>query len=180
MIVLVLGGARSGKSAVAEGWAAALAGDGPVSVLATAVVADDDMAARVAAHRARRPPGWDTVEAGPDLAGALRTVTGVALVDSLGTWLAQAHGFQADVEGLCAALSGPGHAVAVSEEAGLGVHPSTAVGLRFRDALGIVNQAVAAVADEVVLVVAGRVLRLDAGPTTPAALRAGASHEGGR
>jgi adenosyl cobinamide kinase/adenosyl cobinamide phosphate guanylyltransferase len=69
----------------------------------------------------------------------------------------------ADAAALCAAMTGRGaDTVVVSEEVGLGVHPATEEGRRFRDALGTLNQAVAAVADEVLLVVAGRILRLDA------------------
>ncbi len=162
--MLVLGGARSGKSAVAERLAADLAGGAPVTVLATAVVDDDDMAARVAAHRARRPPTWPTVECGPDLVDAVGSCHGVALVDALGTWVAGAPGLVIDANGFCAALNTrPGDTVVVSDEVGLGVHPSSEAGRRFRDALGLVNQAVAAVADEVLLVVAGRTLALGGG-----------------
>ncbi len=163
MIVLVLGGARSGKSAVSEQLAAALAGDGPVTVLATAVVpeGDADMAARVAAHRARRPPSWSTVETGPDLVGALGSVTGTAVVDSVGTWVASQPELAADAGGLCAALGArAGDTVVVAEEVGLGVHPTSAAGRRFRDVLGEVNQAVASVADHVVVVAAGRAVHL--------------------
>ncbi len=161
MIVLVLGGARSGKSAAAERRAADLAGGAPVTVVATAVVADDDMAARVAAHRARRPSTWSTLETGGDLVEAVGSCHGVALVDALGTWVAAAPDLSVDADGLCAALAGrDGDSVVVSEEVGLGVHPSSEAGRRFRDALGLVNQAVAAVADEVLLVVAGRTLAL--------------------
>ncbi len=164
MIVLVLGGARSGKSAVAERLAADLAGGAPVTVLATATVDDDDMATRVAGHRARRPPSWPTVECGPDLVDAVGSCQGVALVDALGTWVAGAPDLVVDTDGFCAALTGRhGDAVVVSEEVGLGVHPSSEAGRRFRDVLGLVNQAVAAVADEVLLVVAGRTLALGGG-----------------
>ena len=163
MIVLVLGGARSGKSAVAEQLAAALAGDGPATVLATAVVAegDADMAARVAAHRDRRPASWPTVETGPELVGALGSVTGTVVVDSVGTWVASQPELAADAAGLCAALGArSADTVVVSEEVGLGVHPTSAAGRRFRDVLGQVNQAVASVADHVLVVVAGRAVRL--------------------
>src|SRR5687767_4286605 len=86
-ITLILGGARSGKSRVAERLAASAGGQ--VTYLATAEVPpdDDDFASRVAEHRARRPDDWLTIETGPDLAGALARVEGVALIDSLGTWL---------------------------------------------------------------------------------------------
>ncbi len=158
-VTLVLGGARSGKSAVAE----RLAGEGAVTYVATFVggVEDADMAARVAAHRERRPPAWTTVETS-DVAAAVRASSGTVLVDSLTTWVGGAPGFAVDVAGLCLALGdASGDVVVVSDEVGLGVHPSSEPGRRFRDALGLVNQAVSAVADEALLVVAGRTLRLD-------------------
>ena len=162
MIVFVLGGTRSGKSALAERLAAELAGGEPVTVLATAVVGDDDMAARVAVHRARRPQHWATVETGADLVGALGSASGTVLVDALGTWVAGAPGLTVDAAALCDALvARTGSTVVVAEEVGLGVHPTTEAGRRFRDALGELNTAVAQVADEVLLVVAGRALRLD-------------------
>ena len=165
MITLVLGGARSGKSAVAEGLAASMAA--PVTYVATALVdpADDDFAARVAAHRDRRPATWRTVECGPDLAGALRDLDGSVIVDALGTWVSGHEDFAVDVAALVAALVGRrGDTVMVSEEVGMGVHPASELGRRFRDALGAVNVAVAAVADDALLVVAGRVLPLERGP----------------
>ena len=161
MITLVLGGARSGKSEVAERIAARL--PGPVTYLATLVAGDDpDLAARIEAHRARRPAGWRTVEAGPELPALLRSVSGPVLVDALGPWVAASPGMIVDAGALCAALTGrAAGTVVVSEEVGLGVHPATEHGRRFRDALGTLNQSVAAVADEVLFVVAGRILRLD-------------------
>jgi adenosyl cobinamide kinase/adenosyl cobinamide phosphate guanylyltransferase len=161
MITLVLGGARSGKSAVAERLAAAL--PRPVTYVATGTPTDDDMAARIAAHRLRRPPEWSTVEVGADLPEAVARLQGSLLIDALGTWVAATDGFTADGPALAHALAHrPGDAVVVSDEVGLGVHPSTDAGRRFRDRLGEVNRAVADVADEVLLVVAGRVLRLEA------------------
>lgn len=161
MITLVLGGARSGKSAVAE----RLAGRRglPVTYVATAVAdpGDADMARRIAAHRARRPPAWTVCEAGADLAEVLRATPGTVLVDALGTWVASAPDLAVDAGALCAALvEHDGDAVVVSDEVGMGVHPPTELGRRFRDVLGELNQAVAAVADEVLLVVAGRMLPL--------------------
>lgn len=157
MITLVLGGARSGKSAVAE----ELAGDDIVYV-ATAEVSDADFAARVAVHRDRRPSSWSTVEAGVELPAVVAGLPArTALVDSLGTWVARCEGFAADGPALVSALRGrTADTVVVSEEVGLGVHPETEVGRRWRDALGEVNQQVAAAADRVLLVVAGRVLEL--------------------
>lgn len=179
MITLVIGGARSGKSAAAERLVADLAGGGTVTYVATGMVDGDDadFAARVAAHRDRRPPGWETVECGADLAAAIDGIEGVVLVDSLGTWVG-ARWFtgpgrsapssdDVDVDRrtgeLVAALrrrSAAGHAtVLVTEEVGLGVHPESTSGREFRDLLGRVNVDVAAVADDVLLVVAGRIFR---------------------
>jgi adenosylcobinamide kinase / adenosylcobinamide-phosphate guanylyltransferase len=159
VITLVLGGARSGKSEVAE----SLLGD-DATYVATGAPGDEGTdpawAVRVERHRARRPPSWTTVET-TDLAAVVRTLDGDVLVDSLGTWVAAAPGFAVDAGELCDALRArAARTVVVSDEVGLGVHPPTAVGVAFRDALGDVNRAVADVADEVLLVVAGRVLTL--------------------
>jgi adenosylcobinamide kinase/adenosylcobinamide-phosphate guanylyltransferase len=88
-------------------------------------------------------------------------VTGSVLVDSLGAWVAAHDDFAVDLDDLCKTLSSrDGDTVVVSEEVGLGVHPSSEPGQRFRDVLGDVNAAVADVADDVLLVIAGRVLPL--------------------
>jgi adenosylcobinamide kinase/adenosylcobinamide-phosphate guanylyltransferase len=181
VVTLVLGGARSGKSEVAERLAGRLSatvtyvatgppvaaarapGAGPVDDVEW--VRDAGWAARVQAHRARRPAGWATVEVPPgsDLAAVVRSIDGVVVVDSLGTWLAGRQGFRTDPVVLCAALSDrTGDTVVVSEEVGLGVHPSSEEGRLFRDALGALNLRVAEVADRVLLVVAGRALDLEA------------------
>ena len=161
MITLVLGGTRSGKSAVAE----ALAGRGPPPIIyvATGTAAgDDDMAERIAAHRARRPASWVTVEAGADVAGTLAAhPDGTVLVDALGTWVAAHANLSPDVDRLLDALSARrGPTIVVSDEVGLGVHPSSEAGRRFRDVLGAVNTAVADIAGDVLFVIAGRVLPL--------------------
>lgn len=164
MITLVLGGARSGKSEYAERLAAAL--PPPVTYIATGDPSgDEDFAARIALHRDRRPAEWKTVESGSDLAGAVRGVgRGTLLVDSLGTWVASLPEFCAPTPELCEAFGEHrGHVVVVSEEVGLGVHPSSEAGRLFRDALGTLNREVAAVAGDVFLVVAGRAIRLDDG-----------------
>jgi len=165
VITLVLGGARSGKSELGERLAAALGPD--VTYVATAVLdptdVDHDWASRIEAHRARRPSSWSTVEAGADLPTVLAALDGPVLVDSLGTWVAACadRARHPDADALCQALGQRcGDTVVVSEEVGLGVHPSSEAGRRFRDTLGRVNRAVAEVADDVVLVVAGRVLPL--------------------
>jgi adenosylcobinamide kinase/adenosylcobinamide-phosphate guanylyltransferase len=158
LITLVLGGARSGKSEVAE----RLVGDGPATYIATGTATDEAMADRIAAHRARRPRAWRTIEeGGAALPRVLADLVGPVLVDSLTTWLAAAPDFAVDHEALCVALAKrDGDTVVVSDEVGLGVHPSTEAGNRFRDSLGVVNQQVAAAAADVLLVIAGRTLRL--------------------
>lgn len=168
MIALVLGGTRSGKSAVAESMAARLAGiDGAVTYVATAQLdpSDSDHAARIDAHRARRPAEWGTVEcADPSqLPDVLRSARGVVLLDSLGTWVTGHRDLDPDVSPLIAALRDrTGTTVVVSEEVGLAPHAPTELGRRFADALGEANQAVSAVADHALLVVAGRALTLPA------------------
>jgi adenosyl cobinamide kinase/adenosyl cobinamide phosphate guanylyltransferase len=168
VITLVLGGARSGKSVIAEGIAGRL--PAPVTYVATGLVTDTDMADRIAAHRARRPSTWATLEVGGDgdLAGCLLSTMGTVLVDSLGTWVATRNvvdeALAVDGEKLADAIATrDGDTVVVSEEVGMSVHPLTESGRRFVDAVGVLNQAVAAVADDVVLVVAGRTLTLDGG-----------------
>ncbi len=163
MIVLVLGGARSGKSGVAEAIAGTLGSR--VTYVATAAVDPDDAdhAARVAAHQARRPSGWSTAECeGPaDLPQLLRETSDSVVVDSLGTWVTLHPEMEVDAGDLLAALSDrTAPTVIVSEEVGLAVHPLSELGRRYVDVLGVLNQQVAAVADRVLLVVAGRVLEL--------------------
>jgi adenosylcobinamide kinase/adenosylcobinamide-phosphate guanylyltransferase len=166
MITLILGGARSGKSSYAE--RLAISSGRPVTYVATAATTGDpDFDARVRRHRERRPPAWRTEEPGAGLVDYLESEPSddTLLIDSLGTWLAAHRDFDADWSGLCSALTRRrGRTIVVSEEVGLGVHPSTEVGGRFRDALGEVNQAVARIAGDAYLVVAGRVLTLEQGP----------------
>jgi adenosyl cobinamide kinase/adenosyl cobinamide phosphate guanylyltransferase len=160
MITLITGGARSGKSTLAERVAAARAA--PVTYFATAEVYDPDMEQRVQIHRERRPVEWSTVEVGPELPEALRACEGLAIVECLGTWLSRFEDFEVDSTDLVYALrSRSGDTIVVTNEVGMGVHPYTEVGRRFRDALGRLNTEVADQADEVLLVVSGRVLRLD-------------------
>jgi adenosylcobinamide kinase / adenosylcobinamide-phosphate guanylyltransferase len=171
--VLVLGGARSGKSERAE---LRLAGEPQVIYVATGNrgTGDPDWAARVAAHRARRPGWWRTAET-TDLAGLLRadhgTARGALLIDGIGTWLAAVLDDCGWVprDGAAAARTAElvsawrqacGYVVAVSDETGLGVVPATPAGRLFRDELGRLNQALAAESDEAELVVAGRVVPL--------------------
>jgi len=160
MITLVLGGARSGKSAIAEGLLATT--NTSVTYLATAEAGNDqDFLDRVAQHQRRRPREWRTIECGADLVAALTRIEGAILIDSLGTWLAGWRDFKVDTGALIETLGQcSSDVVIVSDEVGLGVHPSSNVGRAFRDALGSLNQSVADRADRVLLVVAGQVLTL--------------------
>jgi adenosylcobinamide kinase/adenosylcobinamide-phosphate guanylyltransferase len=171
VITLVLGGARSGKSAVAEALAART-GSAVTYVATMDPSGDPELQARVGAHRLRRDASWTTVDATDDLAGTLALLHGTALVDSLGPWVARSGGQAGSLEARAAALcevlvKRDGDTVVVSDEVGLAVHPSSAEGRRFRDALGVLNHAVSAVADKAYLVVAGRALELPP-PGTPA------------
>ena len=167
-LILVLGGTRSGKSALAERLAA-MAGM-PVTYLATARPRPDDAdhVARIAAHRARRPQGWETIECA-DADALATTITATdpdraLLVDSLSTWVA-GHGnlSSLDPTPLCAALRArTSPTVVVSEEVGMSIHAPTEIGRHFVDALGHVNHAVSLLADRAILVVAGRALDLPA------------------
>lgn len=166
-LVLVLGGTRSGKSEVAERIATATGV--PVTYLATGSTDSAGMDERIARHQSRRPASWATVECGANLTDALADApVGTVLIDSLGTWLAAHHDFEANVPALLAALqSRTGTTVVVSEEVGLSVHAPTELGRRFVDAIGSLNQSVAAIADDVALVVAGRTLWMPADEAGP-------------
>ncbi|AQZ64964.1 Adenosylcobinamide-phosphate guanylyltransferase [[Actinomadura] parvosata subsp. kistnae] len=167
---LLLGGSRSGKSAEAE---LRLAAEPYVTYVATGPdgAGDGEWAARVRAHRERRPAHWDTAET-TDLAGTIRAATMPLLVDGLGTWLAAVfdehgawEGDRAPVAARCDDLvaawrQAPEPVVAVSDEVGMGVVPATASGRAFRDALGRLNERLAAESEYVALVVAGRLIEL--------------------
>lgn len=166
---LLLGGARSGKSAEAE---LRLAGCPHVLYVATGPVSDDDpgWTERVAAHRLRRPAWWRTAET-TDLVSVLERETGAVLVDGIGTWLAAAmdeagawekHALvRPRLDELVSAWRRTeARVVAVSDEVGLALVPTTASGRAFRDVLGRLNQRLAAESEEAALVVAGRVLEL--------------------
>lgn len=163
---LVIGGARSGKSRYAE----ELLGThgGACVYIATAEARDGEMATRIEAHRARRGARWRTVEQPLDLVAALRTNctknSGV-VVDCLTLWLANLMAASRDIAEetglLVGALFGlEGRAVLVSNEVGQGIVPENALAREFRDHAGRLNQAVAAVVDDVVLMTAGLPLRL--------------------
>lgn len=167
-VTLVLGGARSGKSRQAEALAAAHAG--VKYYIATAEPFDDEMRERILLHRSQRGAGWETVEAPLDLVSAVESLgRGVVLIDCLTVWIGNLmHAGRAvapEVEKLVAALTlSEAEIIVVSNEVGLSIVPETALGRRFRDEQGRANQAVAAVADEVILVVAGLPLTLKPRP----------------
>ena len=159
--VLVLGGARSGKSAYAQTLAESAA---PKRLyLATAEAGDAEMAARTARHRAERGAGWTTLEEPLALAEALKREARpgrVVLVDCLTLWLSNVMFANCDVEGEIArlakavlALEGP--AIVVSNEVGLGIVPETKLGRDFRDMQGMINREIAQVCDAVVFLAAG-------------------------
>jgi adenosylcobinamide kinase/adenosylcobinamide-phosphate guanylyltransferase len=173
---LVLGGARSGKSRTAEAIARAQAGaGGDLIYVATAEALDDEMRARIAAHRVSRGPDWRTIDVPLDLARAIAAEArpgAAVLVDCLTLWLSNLMHREQDVPaataGLIAALSGArGPVVLVTNEVGLGIVPDNALARAFRAHAGRMNQAVAAAAGRVVLVAAGLSLTLK---DTPAPL----------
>ena len=167
--ILVLGGARSGKSLHAEALTRARIAAGERAVyVATAEAGDDEMRARIAEHRARRGHEWITREAPLALAAALAAESRAGrpvLVDCLTLWLANLLGAGRDVDAAGAALvvaldAAPGPVVLVANEVGLGVVPDNALAREFRDHAGRLNQRVAATADAVVFVAAGIPLAL--------------------
>jgi adenosylcobinamide kinase/adenosylcobinamide-phosphate guanylyltransferase len=167
-LLLLLGGARSGKSRLAV----SLAGEhaGPVTVLVTAEARDEEMQARIAAHRAERPAEWETIEEPLALEAAIAAVPDerTLLLDCLSLWVAnvlERGDGPADVAAAAEraarlAAQRSGLTVVVSNEVGSGVVPATALGRLYRDVLGTVNRVWAHAAAQAVLVVAGRVLPL--------------------
>jgi adenosylcobinamide kinase/adenosylcobinamide-phosphate guanylyltransferase len=176
MKTLVIGGARSGKTAAAE---RLLAERDDVTYVATGYQPQDDAEwqERVERHRSRRPAGWKTVEA-LDLAVILHEPGNPLLVDCLTLWLTRlmdrhlcwdddvwsetgAHRLHADVEALVRGIrTTTRDLVLVTNEVGQGVVPASASGRRFRDEMGLLNSAVAAACGEVLWCVAGRTMRL--------------------
>lgn len=155
---LILGGARSGKTAFALKSAEAT-GRGLV-MIATAEAFDAEMEDRIARHQAERGPAWRTLEAPLDLAGALAEVgpDETAVVDCLTLWVSNLmhaeRDIEADTQTLIAALAGR-DVLLVSNEVGLGIVPDNALARRFRDEAGRLNQRVAAAADRAVFIAAG-------------------------
>lgn len=164
-LVVLIGGARSGKSQLAV--AMAERRGGPVTFVATGQAGDTEMAERIARHRDERPPAWRTVEAPLDVAGAIAAVADdeCVIVDCLSLWVANAMAAPDAVDfGVAAARAAarPGLTLAVTNEVGMGVVPASALGREYRDVLGRVNAIWAAAADRTLLVVAGRTLALEA------------------
>lgn len=156
-LTFVIGGARSGKSRLAEQIVTAEAE--PWTYVATAEVRDDEMRQRIAAHQARRADGWRTIEAPFDIVGALHG-DAPALVDCLTLWLTNLMLAERDVgaetEKLIRTLSDRGApTVVVANEVGLGIVPDNALARGFRDEAGRLNQRIAAVAGRVLFVAAG-------------------------
>ncbi len=165
-VTLVLGGARSGKSVFAEQRVETSGKD--KIYIATAQAWDDEMKDRIDVHKSRRGADWVTVDAALDLRDALMANvrdTAIVLVDCLTLWLNNLIMAERDldesVDVLASCLAQPaGSVVLVSNEVGFGIVPENALARRFRDAQGRLNQKIAAVADEVILVAAGLPLTL--------------------
>ena len=158
-LVVLIGGARSGKSRLAVELARAAAT--PVTFVATGWAGDEEMAARIARHREERPSEWATVEEPRELVRALRAVPDgdTAIVDCLSLWVANLEG-AAPAEAAEVAAARAGLTIAVTNEVGMGIVPDNAAAREYRDELGRVNAQWAALADEAWLVVAGKRLRL--------------------
>ena len=153
-LVVLVGGARSGKSTLAVERAAAEGA--PVTFIATGEAGDQEMAARIALHRAERPTDWTTIEEPVDVRGAIDSVPpgDTVIVDCLSLWVAN---------GGDGAVLAPraGLTIAVTNEVGLGIVPENALARAYRDDLGRVNASWVDAADEAYFVVAGRALTLE-------------------
>ena len=166
-LTLLIGGARSGKSALALRFAADA---DEVVFVATAEARDEEMAERIERHRRERPAAWQVIEEPVTLREAIDAAppNACVIVDCLSMWVSNLleagwadEAVEAEAEKAArAAAERPGASVAVSNEVGLGVVPATSLGRRYRDVMGRVNATFAASADEALLVVAGRSLPL--------------------
>lgn len=202
-ITFILGGARSGKSRHAE--ALAVKHRGAKTYIATAEAIDAEMQERIAGHRERRGEGWNTIEAPIDLVSAFHSTSfrrkpeptaamgpgfrrgdgtgGFILIDCVTVWIGNLmhHGrdVRAEVAALCAALKKTkARVVIVSNEVGLSIVPDNALARVFRDEQGFANQAIAAVADEVIFVAAGLPIILKKASRRPAPARTAKSGRG--
>ncbi len=178
-LILILGGARSGKSAFAEQLAASSGQS--IAFIATATAGDDEMRARIARHRASRPAHWHTVEEPFDLAGAVQKAAALAdilLLDCITLWLSNwlaRHGETSDTDmaassplldaaamqeiqnllATLASLDPRKTLIVITNEVGLGIVPAYPLGRLYRDTLGLVNQRLAEAAGRVYLLIAG-------------------------
>jgi adenosylcobinamide kinase / adenosylcobinamide-phosphate guanylyltransferase len=167
-LVLLIGGARSGKSRLAVRLASQE--DAQVHFIATAEAGDAEMADRIARHQAERPPGWATVEEPLRLREAIEAPASETclIVDCLSLWVAnlieRCAGEEIEAEAWASAqvaATRTGRTIAVTNEVGLGIVPTTPLGRGYRDVLGHVNATWAAAAAESFFVVAGKVIRLE-------------------
>lgn len=160
-LVVLLGGARSGKSDRAV--KLAVESGAPVTFVATGEGRDEEMKARIEAHRRGRPAGWTTIEEPLDLRAALESAPAAAtvVVDCLSLWVANLLEQAREPDDLApAAASRRGLTIAVSNEVGLGIVPANELARRYRDVLGRVNAAWVDASDEAFLCVAGRTIAL--------------------
>jgi adenosylcobinamide kinase / adenosylcobinamide-phosphate guanylyltransferase len=160
-LVVLLGGARSGKSSRAVKLAADAGA--PVTFIATGEGRDEEMEARIEAHRRSRPAGWTTVEEPLDLRAALESAPAddTVVVDCLSLWVANLLEHDREPDDLSPiAASRPGLTVAVTNEVGLGIVPVNELARRYRDVLGAVNAAWVAASHEALFCVAGRTIPL--------------------
>jgi adenosylcobinamide kinase/adenosylcobinamide-phosphate guanylyltransferase len=161
-LVVLVGGARSGKSRLALERAVE-----PVVFIATGEALDDEMAERIERHRSERPESWVTIEEPVELERAVKEVPAgaTAIVDCLSLWVANVLDSpeveEAAASAVRAAAARDGLTIAVTNEVGLGIVPDNALARRYRDVLGRVNAIWVEAADEAYLVVAGRTLRLE-------------------
>jgi adenosylcobinamide kinase / adenosylcobinamide-phosphate guanylyltransferase len=185
--ILVLGGARSGKSRHAE--TLAMSEDSHRIYIATAEISDDEMRERIAVHRAQREgKGWETIEEPLGLPAALMRLSKpetVIVVDCLTLWLNnilfKERPVTPMIQALCSALASVrGTVILVSNETGLGIVPDNALARQFRDGAGTLNQRVAEIADEVIFMVAGLPVTLKGGRPPKRQARRGARGRGRR
>ena len=172
-IHFVLGGARSGKSRIAENLAfdrfkAMTSDDAQLLYIATAQAFDDEMQARIDLHQQRRGDGWKLIEAPINLAETVKLYNSphtVMLIDCLSVWVTNLligdHNIKAESEKLCHSLENSQATIyCVASETGLGIVPDNALSRQFRDESGLLNQHVAALADHVYFVTAGLISKL--------------------
>jgi adenosylcobinamide kinase / adenosylcobinamide-phosphate guanylyltransferase len=170
MLTVLLGGARSGKSSLAE--AMGRGATGAVTLIATSpqIAGDDDLDARIERHRADRPDTWETIEEQLDLAGAIgRADDGFVIIDCLTTWVGNLlYHDHTESEVLAAADAAlrelairAGSTVVITNEVGLGIIPDNLLARQYRDILGRVNQRLVAAADHALFMVAGKAFALD-------------------